>query len=94
MFEKTQFLQKQSIESCFLHDYNLDKGVLQVVNMKEYPETHQEGIISLENSLMFKDKTIIKGDLGVQIATDGRIWICINGIAFLRFLPKQLQQKV
>ena len=53
--------------------------------MKEYPETHQTGIISIEN---LPTTNFIKGDLGIQIAKDGRIWICINGIAFIRFKPE------
>ena len=28
-----------------------------------------------------------KEDIGIQIAEDGRIWICINGVSFLRFKP-------
>jgi len=53
--------------------------------VKEYPETHQYGRISIEN---MPDKFPIEGDLGIQIARDGRVWVCINGIAFLRFKPK------
>lgn len=45
-------------------------------------ETHVQGIISLEN---IPKETYIKGDLGIQIAKDGRVWICIDGKAFLRF---------
>ena len=55
--------------------------------MKEYPEQHNQGIISLENQAMFEGKNIIKGDIGVQISKDGRIWVCIDGIAFIRFSP-------
>ena len=55
-------------------------------NMKEYPETHQVGIISFENKDLF-DNFGTQGDFGIQIAEDGRIWICINGIAFIRFKP-------
>ena len=59
--------------------------------MKAYPEKHQEGIISLENQKiiepLFKGCSYLKGDLGLHVATDGRIWLCINGIAFLRFSP-------
>ena len=56
--------------------------------MKEYPETHQQGSISLENipSGLERDHCI-KGDIGIQIAKDGRIWVCINGVSFLRFSP-------
>jgi len=52
--------------------------------MKYYPETHQHGIISIEN---LPENNYMIGDLGIQIAADGRIWICIDGAAFLRFKP-------
>lgn len=55
--------------------------------MKEYPEVQQEGLISIENSELLRNG-ISKGYLGIQIAKDGRIWICIDGVAFLRFKPK------
>ena len=51
---------------------------------KEYPATHQQGIISIEN---MPEGLVIEGDLGIQIARDGRVWVCINGVAFLRFKP-------
>jgi hypothetical protein len=50
--------------------------------IKSYPETHQFGLISIEN---IPENKLISGDLGIQIADDGRIWVCINGIAFIRF---------
>lgn len=52
--------------------------------LKEYPELHSKGIISIEN---LPKERMIKGDLGIQIAPDGRLWICIDGIAFIRFKP-------
>ena len=52
--------------------------------MKELKETHQEGLISIEN---IPDQRYFIGDLGLQIAKDGKVWVCINGIAFLRFNP-------
>jgi len=55
---------------------------------KEMAETHSQGIISLENiPYDLKSKGISIGDLGIQISKDGKVWICINGIAFLRFKP-------
>jgi len=51
---------------------------------KEYPELHSQGIISIEN---IPKERMIKGDLGIQIAKDGRVWICIDGVAFIRFKP-------
>ena len=55
-----------------------------------YPETHQEGYISIEQSIGVGVK---EGNLGVQIADDGRIWICLNGIALIRFKPKAQKRK-
>lgn len=52
--------------------------------MEKYDETHQFGIISIEN---LPDNKLIEGDLGIQISEDGRVWVCINGIAFIRFKP-------
>ena len=55
---------------------------------KEMNETHSQGIISIEN---IPDEKLIKsGDLGIQISDDGRVWICINGLAFLRFRPLKI----
>jgi len=50
-----------------------------------YEETHQQGTITFENREMFS--RVIQGDFGIQIAEDGRVWICINGIAAIRFSP-------
>ena len=55
-----------------------------LVRVKEYPETHQVGMITLENMPQFP---IMQGDLGIRISRDGRVWVCINGIAFIRFSP-------
>jgi len=60
--------------------------------MRDYPEKHQYGFISIENKSEILDREndfdeSIRGDFGVQIAKDGRVWICINGIAFIRFSP-------
>jgi hypothetical protein len=63
--------------------------------MKEYLETHQQGHIVIENVPLglrtFDWSTghgYMQGDFGVQIAKDGRVWICIDGVAFLRFDPR------
>ena len=52
--------------------------------IKAHEEIHQQGIISIEQALPIG---IIKGDIGIQKAIDGRIWICIDGIATIRFRP-------
>ena len=58
--------------------------------MKEYKETHQKGVITKENDFVFP----IEGDFGIQIARDGRVWVCINGVAFIRFKPSVVVQEV
>lgn len=70
--------------------------------MKDYPETHQQGFISIENlpdelrqagfdldgnEAVYVRPGMFKGDFGIQVAKDGRVWVCINGIAFIRFKP-------
>ena len=54
--------------------------------VREYPETHQQGILSMESN-GFGANLVLQGDFGVQIAEDGRVWICVDGKAFLRFKP-------
>jgi streptogramin lyase len=51
--------------------------------MKEIPETHQKGLLTIEEN-NFESGIC---DLGIQIGQDGRIWICINGESFIRFNP-------
>ena len=64
---------------------------------RKYEETHCLGKVSLENLSEFGLVSACDGgpadmhnentDLGIQIAEDGRVWLCISGIAFLRFKP-------
>uniref|UniRef100_A0A6M3ITI6 Uncharacterized protein n=1 Tax=viral metagenome TaxID=1070528 RepID=A0A6M3ITI6_9ZZZZ len=54
--------------------------------MKEYPESHTTGHITIESI----PNTPCHSDLGIQIAKDGRVWICIDGMAFLRFTPDSI----
>lgn len=66
--------------------------------VKEYPLLHQQGVISVENLDQVLGEKVVTGatatylsdsDLGVQVARDGRVWICVNGVAFIRFKPSQ-----
>lgn len=76
---------QQKVDISYVVWYN--RGMMKKdKEIKDYPETHQLGIISIEN---MPEQRIIKGDLGVQIAKDGRVWVCIDGIAFIRFKPKE-----
>jgi len=53
--------------------------------VKEYRLTHQQGQMSIEDA--FPKGTNKDCDFGIQIARDGRVWICVNGKAFIRFKP-------
>lgn len=60
--------------------------------MADFPETHWQGRLSVES---FNEGVIREAthdfaddlDFGLQVAHDGRVWVCINGIAWLRFKP-------
>ena len=52
--------------------------------MKEYPETHAQGLITFEQNIKVGG---VKGDFGIQIAKDGRVWVCVDGAALIRFRP-------
>ena len=62
---------------------------------KEMKETHQKGFLSIENLELIKDMLMgsddgsatMNVDLGIQIAGDGRVWICVDSVALLRFKP-------
>ena len=49
-----------------------------------YPVLHQDGMLSIEKALTAVHRHC---DLGVQIARDGRIWLCVDGQAYVRFKP-------
>ncbi len=52
-------------------------------HIRKYPEMHQRGMLSVETKI----ESIHDCDFGVMIAEDGRVWICVDGIAFIRFRP-------
>ena len=51
---------------------------------KEQAITNMKGVISFEQDIKAGMK---KGYLGIQISKDGRVWICIDGLALIRFNP-------
>lgn len=53
--------------------------------MREYPETQQQGMLLVDDQ--DKLKSVRDCCFGVQIARDGRVWICVDGETVLRFSP-------
>ncbi len=58
--------------------------------IQPYEELHQDGYISLEKlPPALSVAGMMPGDFGIQVAADGRVWVCIDGVAFIRFTPKR-----
>ena len=64
--------------------YNPVQEEIPVKKNLGYPLQTQEGYLSVEQELPANTKKCV---LGVQISKDGRIWVCIDGVAFIRFRP-------
>lgn len=56
------------------------------MKIKPYPEKHMKGVVEITEPDDSRVRNIAC-DFGIQIATDGRVWICIDGKAFVRFKP-------
>ena len=50
--------------------------------MDKLEPTYMKGLLSVKTPI---ESQIC--DFGIQIEKDGRIWICVNGAAFIRFKP-------
>jgi hypothetical protein len=55
-------------------------------SFNEYPEKHGTGVVFIEQDLL---RQVIHGDLGIQIGADGRVWICLDHKALIRFTPDE-----
>ena len=63
------------------------------VSKEKFPivEESHKGFLSLEN---IPDLSTLGHNtvLGIQVAPDGRVWICVNGISLIRFNPNINQE--
>ena len=57
--------------------------------INEYPPLFQEGHLSIEDDEIIKRLDLTNCTFGIQVAKDGRVWICVNGVAYLRFKPNR-----
>ena len=55
---------------------------------KEMDVTHCRGHLTIHEDYKDFPHNLQDCDLGIQISHDGRLWLCINGISFIRFRPK------
>ena len=54
-----------------------------------YGPLYQEGRLSIESADVIERLDLQNCLVGVQVSDDGRVWICVNGLSFLRFKPDQ-----
>lgn len=52
--------------------------------LKHYHEFHQKGPLSIEQDMQ---KGIYHCDLGIAFDSEGKLWLCMNHQAILRFKP-------
>lgn len=63
----------------------------------EVEEFHLQGSVSIQNLhevVRFLNEAHDKGetvDVGLQVSHEGRMWVCVDGMALLRFKPGQAQ---
>ena len=53
----------------------------------DFGPQYAEGQLSIENVDQMMDIDFKHCTVGVQVAWDGRIWLCVNGVAWIRFKP-------
>jgi hypothetical protein len=57
--------------------------------MKSYGPEYQRGHLSMENLVDVAMFDLQDCEVGLQTSDDGRIWLCVNGMALVRFKPKR-----
>jgi streptogramin lyase len=57
------------------------------MRFNEVDEVHCRGAIEISEDFKQFPHDMQDVDLGIQIAPDGRLWLCVNGIACIRFKP-------
>ena len=56
----------------------------QDIRKLEIPLSYTNGALSIENEVISTSAC----EFGLRRASDGRVWVCINGVAFIRFKPE------
>lgn len=65
---------------------NMDEEVKAEVTQQEEVNYKAFGNVSLESEMPPLGKNV---EFGLQIAEDGRVWVCVNGACLFRFHPKR-----
>lgn len=59
------------------------KKVPRAYRVIPYKETHQQGDLFVSEDLLSGVRQDV--DLGIMIASDGNVWLCLDGKSVLRF---------
>jgi hypothetical protein len=79
--EYEEFVDLISKEST-VNYVNMNKGMVSIES-----NFHLKGSVScVDNKLAFSGKSVVD-NIGVQIDHNGKIWVCVNGMSFLRYQP-------
>ena len=52
--------------------------------------TFQRGLLGIENLDQIADLDLTDCEVGIQVADDGRLWVCVGGFALIRFKPTDI----
>lgn len=53
----------------------------------DFGPQYAQGHVFVENQRMIDQLDLTDCTLGVQVSFDGRVWLCVNGVAWIRFKP-------
>ena len=60
------------------------------MKFKPMEETHMQGLLTVEQDLKISGRVC---DLGIMIDEKGRVWVCVDGTALIRFCPTVVPAK-
>lgn len=66
-------------------DGSTSEKPLETIDISKFRSIHSRGLMTVEKGL--KPGPYV-GEIGLQIATDGRIWVCFEGQSIIRFRPE------
>ena len=55
--------------------------------MKEFGPLYQQGMVTLDVDPQHLKMDLTDALFGIQVSADGRVWVCVNGMSWLRFKP-------
>jgi hypothetical protein len=60
-------------------------AALEALKLAGFGPLYNRGHLSIENAEAIAGMDLSDCQLGVQVAHDGRVWLCVNSVAWIRF---------